>query len=436
MAWHRHAKKPRVPLLQPMLIWHWLAGDSGLLVGTKDHAENHIPASWEFCVNCAHFPVKCKNDAVLTWWLNIAYLGSSSGVQDGSGPVEWYERMCTALDTAAGAILRGRDVLFSCNHGKHRSGALAAVFLALVLNISSEEAKKMYFKNRGLYKSVDQGLVNWLWDERLDLDSFIAKVRQRGRRMDRLWELSRLVKEAAEAQEEERRRKRPRSESGSPANPRRRSPERRSSSPGQRSRSSGRSESGSPVNPRRRSPERRPRQSRRSESGSPAEAEAKAQPEAKARPKAQLVPRVKAKARPKAHLRARSRSRSRCRSESSASTNNSVVPGTRNDRAEVPIQGAWTCEACKQLVAKWELYCTKPSCGQRRPLDGWREGDWICWACGNHNWSFRRTCEYRDCPEKLFKKWDWYCPNCGNHNYAKREVCNTNWCRYPRPNSE
>ena len=134
----------------------------------------------------------------------------------------------------------------------------------------------------------------------------------------------------------------------------------------------------------------------------------------------------------------RSRSRSRSCSSSAPSTAYSVVPGTRTNRTDVPKQGAWTCEECGQLVAKWELYCTNWKCGTRRPLINWREGDWICRACGNHNCRFRRKCEFRDCQGKFkvrvsLKQWDWYCLKCGNHNYARRRFCNTRRCGHPRP---
>ena len=159
--WHWRARKPRQKLKEPVQIWHWPAGDAALLVGVWEHARDHIPASWDFAVNCADFPVSCEVSEVLVWWLNINYWGeqagdSSSGVQEEAVPVDWFERMCVALDSAAAAMLNGKDVLFFCNHGKHRSGALAALFLALVLNISTKEAREMYFKQRGLYKKQRQ----------------------------------------------------------------------------------------------------------------------------------------------------------------------------------------------------------------------------------------------------------------------------------------
>ena len=372
MPWRWHDAMP-----EPMPMWRW--GDATLYVGTWIHARDHITPSVKFAVNCADFPVKCLvgermswwvKGECLSWWLNINYWGEfegriTSGVQD--MPMDWHARMCTALDMAASAFLKGRDVLFFCHHGKHRCGALVVVFLALILNISSEEAKKMYFGKRGLKKRRDRGRVNWLWNS-LDLDSFVASVRGRS---DLLFiiELACRVCNPREGSES-------RSSDASDVQ--------ESSSPGQ-SMGRGRSES--------RSPERVGGQSR-------------------------------------------SPSCSHHSDSSSASTAYSVEPGTRTNRTDVPFQGAWTCE-CKQLVAKWELYCTNWECGLRRPLKHpWREGDWICWACGNHNFCWKRRCAYHDCPTngQVFKQWDWYCPKCGNHNFAKRQVCNTNRCRHPRPN--
>ena len=461
MPWrkHKHMRHFKHELHMPVPIWHWPEGDAALLVGTWKHARDRVPASWDFSVNCADYPVECWVKIVVMFWLNINFCGaqgetSSPGVPD-PGRTDWFKRMWTALDTAAYAILSGQDVLFYCSKGKHKSGALAALFLALVLGIDSEEARNMYYDKRGLNKPNDHRLVKWLWDN-LDLDSFIEKIPW-SKEVPHLAKLREAVQGGGRGVQ---------GSSSSPgrrsSNPRLRSkrsssPGRRSSSPRRRSKGSRGSESSSPGwrrsrrcrksmpssagvqgvpavqeskagAQRSRSPRRGARRSGSSESRNPG-VQLKLKPKAKPRPKAKPKPRLRPPPRP--------RSRSRCRSsrsESSASTANSVVLGTRTNRIDVPVQGAWTCEQCKQLVAKWELYCTSWHCGKRRPLlTTWREGDWICWACGNHNYSFRRTCEFRDCPGKVVKKWDWFCPKCGNHNYARRQVCNSKKCGHPRP---
>ena len=383
MPWSHRRPDLAEPI--PILKCPGSPGSPTLYVGTWKHAQAVIPASVTFAVNCADFPVRLWYDTCVSWWLNINYWGEQDGANQWPdyyfgeeedrpvGPMEWFGRMVTALEVAAGTLLEGEDVLFFCHHGKHRSGALCALFLALVLDISSEDARNMYYRRRGLSSPKDQGLVQWLWSS-LKLDGFIAMVRRRGD-MPRTDELSRDFAD-----------------------------------PGWRSR-------------------RRCQLTRRSVSRSPHESPGGDEAE-----QSPGVPEESRRSRRAVSRSPCSRSRSRSReSEGSASTASSIVPGTRTNRTDVPIQGAWTCANCRQLIAKWELYCTNMACGLRRPLVNWRDGDWICWACGNHNFSFRFTCEYRDCPAKIFKRYDWYCPSCGNHNYAKRQFCNRHSCGCPRP---
>lgn len=79
-----------------------------------------------------------------------------------------------------------------------------------------------------------------------------------------------------------------------------------------------------------------------------------------------------------------------------------------------------------------------------------RPGDWMCTACGNHNYASREKCNSCQSPKGLTptaptqtyatQQWavpqqgpplpnsarpgDWMCSSCGNHNYASREACN------------
>ena len=168
----------------PVEMLHWPTGDAALLVGTWWHARHAVLSSVTLAVNCADLPVTSLGDTCVSWWLNINYWGQgSSGVQgappnSGFQDLDWHGRMCAALERAARTMLRGEDILFFCNHGKHRSGALTVVFLALVLNIRSEEARRIYFRMRGLWKRRDQQLFHWLW-ESLQLDWFINEVQGR-----------------------------------------------------------------------------------------------------------------------------------------------------------------------------------------------------------------------------------------------------------------
>merc|ERR1719491_722292 len=94
---------------------------------------------------------------------------------------------------------------------------------------------------------------------------------------------------------------------------------------------------------------------------------------------------------------------------------------------------------------------------------GFREGDWMCASCGNHNYSSRENCNKCGGPKTPgsgfaavkggapprptpypfampqampmqpanMRPGDWMCPACGNHNYASREACNK--CQQPKP---
>ena len=89
-----------------------------------------------------------------------------------------------------------------------------------------------------------------------------------------------------------------------------------------------------------------------------------------------------------------------------------------------------------------------------------KPGDWLCEACGTHNFHFRETCHNPDCPNLEFnvvtmgtqtvsvgtqtefmrerkrpkfkpgdfKPGDWFCEACGNHNFHYREVCHNPHC--------
>merc|ERR1719440_975995 len=63
-----------------------------------------------------------------------------------------------------------------------------------------------------------------------------------------------------------------------------------------------------------------------------------------------------------------------------------------------------------------------------------KAGDWLCPACGNHNYASRVNCNRNKCGALRpgFKAGDWVCRDkeCLNHNFANREVCNK--CQKPK----
>lgn len=68
------------------------------------------------------------------------------------------------------------------------------------------------------------------------------------------------------------------------------------------------------------------------------------------------------------------------------------------------------------------------------PPREFREGDWICTTCGNHNFSCTVVC--KKCGEEVregFKRGDWICRSCHNHNFAKRSTCANVVCGAPKP---
>lgn len=153
-------------------------------------------------------------------------------------------------------------------------------------------------------------------------------------------------------------------------------------------------------------------------------------------------------------------------------------------------QGDWMCPACNNHNYASKAACNR--CGMDKPPDadasfdsfapqpyagapafvdtgpahpkGWREGDWMCGKCGNHNYASKSHCNRCQEPKPLdcgfgpagrgkgpiqvapysmppapsrptnvpasgWRVGDWICPTCNNFNYGCRASCNR--CQEP-----
>eukprot|EP00929_Paragymnodinium_shiwhaense_P103911 TRINITY_DN6775_c0_g1_i2.p1 TRINITY_DN6775_c0_g1~~TRINITY_DN6775_c0_g1_i2.p1 ORF type:complete len:266 (+),score=42.63 TRINITY_DN6775_c0_g1_i2:94-891(+) len=74
------------------------------------------------------------------------------------------------------------------------------------------------------------------------------------------------------------------------------------------------------------------------------------------------------------------------------------------------------------------------------PVD-MRPGDWLCRACGNHNYANRDNCNKCAMAKTVFiakggmRDGDWVCSGCQNHNYYRDKI-NCNKCGQPKQTSE
>ncbi|CAE7637875.1 RANBP2 [Symbiodinium sp. CCMP2592] len=117
-------------------------------------------------------------------------------------------------------------------------------------------------------------------------------------------------------------------------------------------------------------------------------------------------------------------------------------------------QGDWMCPVCNNHNFGDKSHCNR--CGipkETRISDfGLREGDWICLVCANHNFASKTNCnkchaEKENAPmihqisagarnrakpiqHNEMREGDWICAYCRNHNYSRRMECNR--CKQPK----
>lgn len=104
-------------------------------------------------------------------------------------------------------------------------------------------------------------------------------------------------------------------------------------------------------------------------------------------------------------------------------------------------------EAMKQALALKQPLPSMQAFAPKRKLE---PGDWICAACGDHQFARNQNCRKCGGPKTAdagdasgrfvldsrkqqgVGVGDWYCPGCGDHNFARNVVCRK--CGTPKPN--
>jgi hypothetical protein len=89
-----------------------------------------------YIINCADVNYQW-HPFCIRFWLNLGYDGTPE-----EGP--WEHRMVTAVKLVLAALMFGETVLLHCRQGKHLSGVLCILMLALLSGSSIEAAVDIY----------------------------------------------------------------------------------------------------------------------------------------------------------------------------------------------------------------------------------------------------------------------------------------------------
>ena len=348
-------------------------------------------------INCCEIEYEYQQAHPDDRWLNLRFLGRA-----------WKGRMLKSIEVVLKNLCRGNKVLLHCKRGKHRSGAFAALIIALVLGISMEDALPCYFHHRGLSETHDQMRCRDA-AEKSGLEDFLERFRAQRELpgcMDSVEALTVLLPLGTFKH-------RGSSSSSSSTVP----PQNTGSLPLYKKRPTSRMPIGltskcMPV-PKMQSGTGSAQVS--GVRGPPPVAEPPPPPSSSTQASGVQGPApIAGPPRPLSAARSRSRSSSASR--------------------HLVAEGVWECPQCYNVNAKSRLFCT--SCQARQGLvQRWMPDDWMCEVCGNHNFAWRTKCTFRGCPSTGPKhlRGDWICPTCGNHNYASREFCNRHRCNQAKP---
>ena len=433
-------------------------GVGKLYVGDSKSAVQWAGEHVAYIINCADI-----NYAWHPWcprfWLNLGF----RGVFD---ELDWPARMMTAVKLVMLALMFGQEVLIHCRQGKHRSGALCILMLALLWDCSIWVALEWYWSGRGDLKDHDYWVLDKILFRKNDFNALVERVRQqswfpkaRGNILNRLWAFSvqrptpgagrgdrpkAQEKKMPRVKQQAKKMPRPTSAQGERGTPRQTShPESsRQTSPPREQRSASSSEARGDIS-------RVPLRTSSSSSGSSdclrlqpchvcrqmpwsckcnvahrSELMAAFFPRSASTADSMTEPQISAELFHRISVRAGIWADA----EEAEHIATELRDRSRSPSVEPEDKEAWECVMCRSLNSQYVLYCELATCGSRRPLvQKWRRGDYYCKDCGNHRYSSSQWCNWAHCHSN-----DWTCPGCQNLNFANRKKCHTRSCQRPR----
>ena len=95
---------------------------------------------------------------------------------EGAKTLPWERRVTHAMSLIVDFLKDDRVVLLRCEAGKHRSGFVGALTLAVLRNLTWDEAKDILIETRGFYNSHDKQIITQM-GRHLDAQGFVQDFR-------------------------------------------------------------------------------------------------------------------------------------------------------------------------------------------------------------------------------------------------------------------
>ena len=96
-----------------------------LYVGSCEEAVQWAGQHCDYVINAANKGYYAWHEYCVRFWMNISYKECMDGLT-------WHDRLCTVVWIVLTALLLGANVLIHCRQGKHRSGVLAMLIMAIL----------------------------------------------------------------------------------------------------------------------------------------------------------------------------------------------------------------------------------------------------------------------------------------------------------------